>query len=138
MMFVCSSCADISIGSMDNNDFVVSLSTTTIPQEALDHIPLVDSVIFPSEIEQLSYFTYPTTTTTTIEPSTTTAAAEMMNFVYPFHPSDQLFNRLNKIDKTLRCYPTHEVLKPLVGIEDWCLKLCAEHCPPTLCVCVHI
>jgi hypothetical protein len=61
-----------------------------------------------------------------------------MDFIYPFHPTEEFSDQLNKNNKTLHCYPTHEVLKPLVGIENWCLQLCVVHCPPALCACVHI
>lgn len=100
------------------------------------HRPIIPyPVEFPHEIEQFPYWNSPTTTTTTIQPSTTT---EMVDFIYPYHPSEELPNHSNPTSKTLRCYATHEVLKPLIGIENWCLKICVVHCPPTLCACVHI
>jgi hypothetical protein len=61
-----------------------------------------------------------------------------MNLNILFNPSEEIINKLNKPNKTLRCYPTNEALKPLVGIENWCLQLCAVNCPPTLCICVKI
>jgi hypothetical protein len=61
-----------------------------------------------------------------------------MNLNIPFDPSKEFFNSLNKSTKTLRCYPTNEALKPLIGIENWCLQLCAINCSPTLCICVQI
>ena len=100
--------------------------------------PFVDSVIFPSDIEKLSYFNYPTTTTTESSTTTTTTTTEIMDLIYPFRPSGEFLEQLNHNNKTLRCYPTHEVLKPLIGIENWCLQLCVVHCPPALCACVHI
>lgn len=44
---------------------------------------------------------------------------------------------LNRPGKHTHCYPTNEVLKPLLGIENWCLQLCIRNCPPTLCICVE-
>ncbi len=61
-----------------------------------------------------------------------------MNFIFPFASPEESIDQFNKNNKTHRCYPTNEVLKPLIGIENWCLQLCAVHCPPTLCACVHI
>jgi hypothetical protein len=92
--------------------------------------------VIPSENEQFPFLHYPTTTPT--ESTTITTATAMMDYIFPFQPSEDLINRLNKNNKSLRCYPTNEVLKPLIGIENWCLQLCAVHCPPTLCACVHI
>jgi len=135
------SCADISIASKDDNLLLpLSTTTTTTTQEPLVLFPYIDPVVFPSKINDFPIFAYPTTTTT--ESTTTTTITETttvaMNFIFPFNPSEEFINQLNKISKTLRCYPTNEVLKPLIGIEDWCLQLCAIHCPPTLCACVHI
>lgn len=61
-----------------------------------------------------------------------------MNIIYPDKSTDDLIKEFKKTNKILRCYPTNEVLKPLLGIENWCLQLCADYCPPTLCACVHI
>jgi hypothetical protein len=127
------SCADISIASKDNDLLLPLITTATTTQGPLFLFPFIDPGVFPSEIEHLPIFTHPTTTTT--EPTTTTA---MVNFVLPFASSEEIINQLNKNNKTLRCYPTNEVLKPLIGIENWCLQLCAVHCPPTLCACVNI
>lgn len=60
------------------------------------------------------------------------------NFIYPFQPLNKLIEQINKSPKTLHCYPTNEALKPLLGIENWCLQLCEISCPPTLCICVKI
>ena len=70
----------------------------------------------------------------TIERTTRTPT----RFFFPFRLSEKLYNRQNENDKTIRCYPTNEVLKPLIGIEDWCLHLCGINCSPTLCICVKI
>ena len=43
----------------------------------------------------------------------------------------------NQRKQIIRCYPTNEALKPLIGIEKWCSQLCTTHCPPTLCACVY-
>lgn len=57
--------------------------------------------------------------------------------------SPQHFNAQQSLDlsnqrqQIIRCYPTNEALKPLVGIEQWCFQLCATRCPPTLCACVY-
>ena len=101
--------------------------------------PFLDTNDFHNEIEHVPFLHSPTTTTTTIttiiEPSST---AELVDFIYPYRPSEESVNQFNDINKNLRCYPTHEVLKPLIGIENWCSKICVVHCPPTLCACVHI
>jgi hypothetical protein len=127
LKFFFSSCADISITSKDNN-FILSYSTTIAQQNPLLLFPFNNPVVYTPTIIPSSFFIYPTTTTTTTT----------MNFIYPFHPSNELINQLNKNNKTLRCYPTNEALKPLVGIENWCLQLCAINCPPSLCICVKI
>ena len=58
----------------------------------------------------------------------------MMNVIYPYGT----MNEIEQDEKLLHCYPTNEVLKPLVGIEKWCRQLCRHECPPSLCVCVNI
>ena len=122
-----SSCADISIGSKENEIYL------PIPTMKTTHQPIIPyPVDYPNEMEYLPFFPSPMTTT---QPSSTT---ETVDFIYPYHPSEESPNRSNPIKKTLRCYATHEVLKPLIGIENWCLKICVVHCPPTLCACVHI
>jgi len=132
--FLFVSCADISIAPKDNN-LLLPLPTTTATETPLFLLPFINPVDFPSDIEHLPDFPYPTTTT---ELSTTTTTTMAMNFIFPFHSSDEFMNQFNKNNKILRCYPTNEVLKPLIGIENWCLQLCAVHCPPSLCACVHI
>lgn len=134
------SCADISIAPNDNN-FVLSLPMTTATEEPLFLYPYIDPVVFPPAIDHFPMFAYPiptatesTTTTTTTTPATTTTA---MNLIYPLHSSEKFIHQLNRNNKTRRCFPTNEILKPIVGIEGWCLHLCAVHCPPTLCACVQ-
>jgi hypothetical protein len=129
------SCADISIASKDNDLILPLPTTTTTTQGPLFLFSFMDPDVFPSEVEQFPIFTYPSTTTTE---STTIPTTTAMSFIFPFQPSEELINELSKNSKTFRCYPTNEVLKPLIGIENWCLQLCAVHCPPTLCACVHI
>jgi hypothetical protein len=107
------SCADISITSKDNH----FLSTTA--QNPLVFLPFNNPVV----ATRSSMMVYLTTST---------------NSIFPFRPSKELIDQVNKTNKSLRCYPTNEALKPLIGIESWCLQLCAVHCPPTLCVCVQI
>lgn len=126
-----SSCADISIGSKENEIYPIMPTIKTTHQPIISY-PFADPVDYPNEIEQLPFFHSPMTTS---QPSSTT---EMADFIYPYHPSKESPNRSNPINKTLRCYATHEILKPLIGIENWCLKICVVHCPPTLCACVHI
>ncbi|CAF0894028.1 unnamed protein product [Adineta steineri] len=128
-------CADISIAPKDdnnNNNLLLPLSTTSTSTETpLFLLPFLDSNMISSENEYIPIFTYPTTT----ESATTTT---IMNIIYPYQSSDELINHFNKKNKTFRCYPTNEVLKPLIGIENWCLQICAVNCPPTLCACVQI
>lgn len=96
-----------------------------MPTSSSTEQPLLDYPVFPpSELDS------PVVSTT--EPPA------LMNPIYPYQSEEQLLGTMHANNKTLRCFPTHEVLKPLVGIEDWCLQLCAEHCPPTLCVCVQL
>lgn len=97
------------------------------------HHPYHSSVVLPAQIEHIPFFVHPDPTPTTTE-STSTPAIEDASFIYSFPQG----NEMTKSNKTHRCYPTNEVLKPLVGIEHWCLKLCRVHCPPTLCACVPI
>ncbi|CAF1047713.1 unnamed protein product [Adineta ricciae] len=135
-------CADISIAPVDG-DFLAGLSTSSPTEQSIFVAPFVDPILIPPEIEQASilsneFFITATTPTTT---TTTTAAAAVepsMNFLFPYQPSEDLITQTTKSNKTLRCFPTHEVLKPLVGIEHWCLQLCVVHCPPTLCACVEL
>ncbi|CAF3871404.1 unnamed protein product, partial [Rotaria sp. Silwood1] len=133
-------CADISIAPEDNNLLLSSstTTTTTTTHEPLFVFPYFDSFVFPSGIEHFPMFAYPTTTTTEPTTTTTTTIATTMHAIFPLHPSKEYLNQINKNNKTRRCYPTNEVLKPIVGIEHWCLHLCAVHCPPTLCACVQI
>ena len=53
-----------------------------------------------------------------------------------FH-AQQSLGLLNQRKHIIRCYPTNEALKPLIGIEKWCSQLCATLCPPALCACVY-
>jgi hypothetical protein len=123
------SCADISITSKVNNVFL-SYPTKTTQNPLLLLFPFNNPVVYSRKMIPSSMFIYSTIT----QPTTTIST----NFIYPFPPSNELIDQLNKNNKTLRCYPTNEALKPLIGIENWCLQLCAIHCPPTLCICVKI
>ncbi|CAF2156124.1 unnamed protein product [Rotaria magnacalcarata] len=138
-------CADISIASNDNNDYdndnnhhiILALpETTTIPQPFFLY-PYNDPVVFPSNYERFPMFDYPTTTTPPPPPSPTTTPVTI-DLIYPLSPSNEFLQQMNKSNKIRRCYPTNEILKPIIGIENWCLHLCAVHCPPTLCACVEI
>jgi hypothetical protein len=133
------SCADISIGSNDDNllipSFTITTTTTTTTQDPLFLFPFFDSLGFPPSDEPSPPFIFPITDVTT----TTTTTTLAMNIIYPFRSPEHSIDQLNKnTNKALRCYPTHEALKPLIGIENWCLQLCATHCPPALCICVNI
>lgn len=66
--------------------------------------------------------------------TSTSTSTEMMNVIYPYGTMNEMEND----GKVLHCYPTNEVLKPLIGIEKWCRQLCRYECPPSLCVCVNI
>lgn len=89
------------------------------------YFPFDYPVIFPRTI----FFTPSTTTTTTVTTTTSMTTTQLL-----------VTNITSVADypRVLRCYPTNESLKPLVGIENWCLQLCTIHCPPSLCVCVYI
>ncbi len=117
---------------MNDNNFLLSYPTTIAPNPLLLY-PFNNPVVYSPTILPSTFFIYPT-----IIESTTTTTTMPMNFIYPFHPSEELINKLNKNNEILRCYPTNEALKPLIGIENWCLQLCAINCPPTLCICVKI
>ena len=148
------SCADISISPKDNHILLPALTstTTTTRRTPFFLFPFLDPVAFPSNIEHFPIFVYPTATTTepttttptTSTTSTTTTTTTMattktpMNFILPFGPLEEFLNQLNKNNKTRRCYPTNEVLKPVIGIENWCFHLCAIHCPPGLCACLEV
>jgi hypothetical protein len=110
------SCADISIAPQDNH---ISLSN---PATITKIFPFDNPVVYSSTPIPSSIFLYPTKPTIPID------------LIYPFHLSDEPIKK----NKTLRCYATNEALKPLLGIENWCLQLCAINCPPTLCICVEI
>ncbi|CAF1286058.1 unnamed protein product [Adineta steineri] len=112
-------CADISITSKE-----ISYSLphqTTITQKPLLSFPFNNPVVLTSPVV-----------------SARTTTTELMKFIFPFRPTEELINQLDRNKKTLHCYPTNEALKPLLGIENWCLQLCTMNCPPTLCVCVKI
>lgn len=137
MVIFINSCADIHIASNDNH--VLLTDQTTVASNSILLFPFINpgvgsqaitppTILYPKAIE-------PITTTTTIA---TTAAAAPMNFIFPFEPLKELLEQLDRNNKTLRCYPTNEALKPLIGIENWCLQLCAINCPPSLCICVRL
>ncbi|CAF0864310.1 unnamed protein product [Rotaria sordida] len=119
-------CADISIASINNN-LLLSHSTTIAPN-SIFLFPFINPVVFSPSSPIIIY-------PKSIESTTTTTS---MSFIFPFHPSKELIEQLDENNKTLRCYATNEALKPLIGIENWCLQLCAINCPPTLCICVKI
>ncbi len=119
------SCADISIASQENNIFLSN--PTPISQNPVLSYPFYNPVVYSSTRIPPSIFIYPEVTF----PTRTTVS---MDFIYPFRLSEESITK----DKTLRCYSTNEALKPLIGIENWCLQLCAINCPPTLCICVKI
>ncbi|CAF4556263.1 unnamed protein product, partial [Rotaria sp. Silwood2] len=111
-------CADISITSINNN-LLLSHSTTITPHSFL-LFPFLNPVVFSPPTPFIIY-TKPTESTTI--PTTTS-----MSYIFPFHPSKELIEQLDKNNKSLRCYATNEALKPLIGIENWCLQLCAINC----------
>lgn len=123
------SCADISIASIDNN--LLSTEPTTVQ---LNYLYLL-SLLNPVDVLQIHtpspFIVYPTQT----RAITTTTTPIPLSFIFPMNPSKEIIDEKNK---TFRCYATNPALKPLVGIENWCLQLCAINCPPTLCVCVKI
>ncbi|UJR22494.1 hypothetical protein I4U23_025547 [Adineta vaga] len=127
-------CADISIVS-GNDNFLLPLPTSSSTEQPLFLLPIVDPLMISSEIESLPILPSESSTTTT----TTTSTSPSMNFIFPYQSSEDIINEISQTNnKSLRCYPTHEVLKPLIGIEQWCLQLCVVHCPPTLCACVEL
>lgn len=60
------------------------------------------------------------------------------NSMHSFQQSNELIERIDQNPRALHCYPTNVALKPLPGIENWCLQLCAINCSPTLCICVKL
>lgn len=115
-----SSCADISISPEDESNAL--LPTSTITDNEFNHFPLNPSVVLPADDELVP-----------VAATTTPAAETHLLFAY-----DSMEKTLQTTKKILHCYPTNEVLKPLVGIEKWCSQLCVTECPPSLCVCVKI
>ena len=115
--FVFDSCADISIISKDKS-YVRPRLTTTPPDSSLMHPVILPLVLAPSPI--------------VIRPRTTTES------IFPIYASEDSLDLSEKKQKPIHCYPTNEVLKPLLGIENWCLQLCVRNCPPNLCVCVEM
>ncbi len=116
LKFILYSCADISITRKDHS--LLLTRPTTTEQNPLLLFPLSNPVVF--------------------SPTTTELIRTVpSNFIFPFRPSEELLDQLDdNNNKILRCYPSNEALKPLVGIENWCRQLCAINCPPTLCICV--
>ena len=104
-----SSCADISISSPAQES-----------ETSLLDFPLIQPNAFASEGEP--------------GPMPIPQHTDAVDFAYPFAPSNEILTR----ERILHCYPTNEVLKPVLGIEKWCEQLCLTECPPTLCVCVKI
>ncbi|CAF4572679.1 unnamed protein product [Rotaria socialis] len=129
-------CADISIAAVDNNFLL--MPSTTMPSNHFFLLPFLNPVFLPRIHTPSPFIVYPTMMTSTdTTPTTTTKITEArQSFIFPFSPLKELIDQIDANNKTLRCYPTNEALKPLVGIENWCLQLCAINCPPTLCVCV--
>ncbi|UJR26593.1 hypothetical protein I4U23_007913 [Adineta vaga] len=111
-------CADIGITSKDNS-FVASRSTTIRPNLSLIHPIIFPLILAPSSI--------------TIHRKRTTTTTELDKSILSVYSSKDLRNGINQMKKSVHCYPTNEVLKPLLGIENWCLQLCIRDCPPTLC-----
>lgn len=103
------SCADISIRALPNQLLIPNVSL---------------SRVFP-----------PTATTTSTVPSRASTELMTVNSLLSYYSILELINKNRSI---IRCYPTNEALKPLAGIETWCLNLCAIQCPPTLCACEKV
>lgn len=130
-----SSCADISIASHYTNVFASLPTTTTTAITSPTPwllLPFINSKFHFPTIPPSSMLTYPAIT----QPPITTPI--LPTLIYPFQASNKLIDQADKTSKTVRCYPTNEALKPLLGIEHWCLQLCAINCPPALCICVKI
>ncbi|CAF3728189.1 unnamed protein product [Rotaria magnacalcarata] len=105
-------CADISIAAVDNNFLL--MHSTTMPSNHLFLLPFLNPV-FLSRIHTPSPFiVYPTMMTSTDTTPTTTITDARQSFIFPFSPSRELIDQIDANNKTLRCYPTNEALKPLI------------------------
>jgi len=127
LKFILYSCADISINRKDHS--LLLTRPTTTEQNPLLLFPFSNPVVFSRTVAPAPIIISP--------PTTELVRTVPSNFIFPFRPSEALIDQLDgNNNKILRCYPSNEALKPLVGIENWCQQLCAINCSPTLCVCV--